>query len=120
VLGRYPNCAGMGKTPIPTVPSTRNGGMYKYVGGDDDDWEFVALGGALTILFSLLFFIPDSLLFYPSQRARPSYNPRGTCLRWADTPAAPGWAKPRSRQFRALEGGEGEIPLLRGRGNIEK
>jgi hypothetical protein len=28
------------------------------------------------------------------QRARPSYNPRGTCPRWADTPAAPGWAKP--------------------------
>jgi hypothetical protein len=77
----------MGKAPIPTVPSTRNGGIYKYIyrgvsSNGDDDWESVALGGALTILFSLLFFLPDSLLFHPSnlhevvQRARASYNPR--------------------------------------------
>jgi hypothetical protein len=36
------------------------------------------------------------------QRARPSYNPRGTCPCWADTPATPGWARPQSRQFQAL------------------
>jgi hypothetical protein len=34
------------------------------VGSDgDDDWESVALGGALKILFSLLFFLPNYLLF---------------------------------------------------------
>jgi hypothetical protein len=33
---------------------------------------------------------------------RPSYYPRGTCPRWADTPAAPGRAESLSRQFLAL------------------
>jgi hypothetical protein len=49
---------------------------------------------------------PPVSSFFPDPRgvvqwARPSYNPRGTCSRWADTPAAPGWAEPRSRQFLA-------------------
>jgi hypothetical protein len=35
-------------------------------------------------------------------RTRPSYYPRGTCPRWADTPAAPGGAESLSRQFLAL------------------
>jgi hypothetical protein len=47
------------------------------------------------------------------QRARLSYSPRGTCPRWADTPAAPGWADPQSRQFQALVG-------MRGRNVIKK
>jgi hypothetical protein len=47
------------------------------------------------------FFGPPISSFFPDlrevvQRARPSHNPRGTCPRWADTPAAPGWAEPRS------------------------
>jgi hypothetical protein len=33
------------------------------------------------------------------QRARPSFNPKGTCPRWAESPAAPGGHKRRTRQF---------------------
>jgi hypothetical protein len=56
---------------------------------------------SLFITWSSRFF-----LFFPDppgvvQRAGPSYNPRGTCPRWADTLAVPGWAEPRSRQFQA-------------------
>jgi hypothetical protein len=57
-----------------------------------------ALGGVLAICF--LFFLPVSLpsplpnLHEVVQRARPSYNPRGMCPRWADRPAAPGVGNP--------------------------
>jgi hypothetical protein len=59
------------------------------------------------VFFSLLGVFLAPLFFHLDlhevvQRARLSYNPRGTCPRWADTPAAPGWAKPQSRQFQAL------------------
>jgi hypothetical protein len=43
------------------------------------------------------------------QRAHPSYNPRGTCPRWAEPPAAPRWTKLLSQQFLSKrEGGVDE------------
>jgi hypothetical protein len=46
--------------------------------------------------FSLILVFSSSLpnLFEVVQRARPSFNPKGTCPRWAESPAAPGGAKP--------------------------
>jgi hypothetical protein len=50
--------------------------------------------------FSLIPFSSSlSNLLEVVQRARPSFNPKGTCPRWAESPAAPGGAKPRTRQF---------------------
>jgi hypothetical protein len=46
-------------------------------------------------------FDPQPNLREVVQRARPSYNPRGTCPRWAVSPAAPRWTKIRSQQFQA-------------------
>jgi hypothetical protein len=52
-----------------------------------------------------LIFTPFSSLFPDPLgvvlRTRPSYYPRGTCPRWADTPAALGRADSLSRQFLA-------------------
>jgi hypothetical protein len=39
------------------------------------------------------------------QRARPSFNPKGTCPRWAESPAAPGGHKRRTRQFHSTREG---------------
>jgi hypothetical protein len=52
------------------------------------------------VFLALLFFHLN--LHEVVQQAGPPYNPRGTCPRWADTPAVPGWAEHRSRQFQAL------------------
>jgi hypothetical protein len=51
-------------------------------------------GASLAVIFSGFLPLFFSLLSLPNlhevvQRARPSYNPRGTCPRWADSPAAP-------------------------------
>jgi hypothetical protein len=56
----------------------------------------LAPGPFLALLFSHL--NPRGVVL----RTRPSYFPRGTCPRWADTPAAPGRAESLSRQFLAL------------------
>jgi hypothetical protein len=48
------------------------------------------------------------------QRARPSYNPRGTCPRWAESPAAPSETKLCTRQFHITKGGGKECSSQRG------
>jgi hypothetical protein len=59
--------------------------------------------------FFLTFLFNSSLpnLLEVVQRARPSFNPKGTCLRWAESPAAPGGPKRRTQQFHSTrEGGK--------------
>jgi hypothetical protein len=58
---------------------------------------------------SFLFLILPLTDLMVVQRARPSYNPRGTCLHMAECPAAPRWTKLRYRQFHSTRkwgGGE--------------
>jgi hypothetical protein len=60
---------------------------------------------SLSQFLSLIFTWPVCSLFPDPRgvvlRTRPSYSPRGTCPRWADTPAAPGRADSLSGQFLA-------------------
>jgi hypothetical protein len=55
-------------------------------------------------LFSSLLSLPN--LHEVVQRARPSYNPRGTCPRLADSPAAPSETDLYTQQFQAHRRGE--------------
>jgi hypothetical protein len=69
---------------------------------------------SLTFCFSLILSSVFSPPRFPThlgvvQRARPSFNPKGTCPRWAKRPAAPGGAIPHTRQFHStIEVGERE------------
>jgi hypothetical protein len=61
-----------------------------------------------TCFFSLLVVFSSSLpnLLEVVQRAHPSFNPKGTCPRWAESPAAPGGPVRRTHQFLSTrEGG---------------
>jgi hypothetical protein len=52
----------------------------------------------ITFLVLTALVLTSGFVLYPDlevvQRAHPSYNPRGTCPRWASRPAAPGGATP--------------------------
>jgi hypothetical protein len=73
---------------------------------------------------TLLVFFPYSVFSPPRfstnfevvQRARPSYNPKGTCPRWAKSPAAPGGPMHHTQQFLSTsEGGERERYIVVGK-----
>jgi hypothetical protein len=50
-------------------------------------------------MYYLYFFLHFPNLLEVVQRARPSYNPRGTCPRWAERPAAPSGTNLLTQQF---------------------
>jgi hypothetical protein len=97
----------VGQPPHPTVPTPSGGGGGECLVGKVS----VALtqshsGAALTSNFSLVFFHSSCLppprfltYFEVVQRVRPSYNPKGTCPRWARSPAAPGGTMRHTQQF---------------------
>jgi hypothetical protein len=51
--------------------------------------------------FFLKFFSSHPSLLEVVQRARPSFNPKGKCLRWAESPAAPSETKLCNQQFQS-------------------
>jgi hypothetical protein len=59
-----------------------------------------------TFFSAFAFFLSLPNLHEVVQRARPSFNPRGTCPRWADSPAAPSETELYTRQFRTHGRGE--------------
>jgi hypothetical protein len=58
--------------------------------------------------WSCLLFSSLSNLFKVVQRARPSFNPKGTCPRWAESPAAPSETKLCTQQFHSTREGGGD------------
>jgi hypothetical protein len=59
-----------------------------------------------SFVFPLFFSLLPNLLEV-MQRASPSFYPKGTCLRWAGSPAAPGGTRLHTRQFHCTrEGGK--------------
>jgi hypothetical protein len=58
------------------------------------------------------FFSSHPNLLAVVQRARPSLNPRGTCPRWAESPAAPSKTKLCTQQFQSTNEGENIFSVL--------
>jgi hypothetical protein len=101
-LGKKSSRTGWALAPHPTVHSTQHmgwGGGGGVIGKVSVARSLSHSGASLAVIFSSFLpfffsFLFSYLLSLPNlreavQRARPSYNPRGTFPRWADSPAAP-------------------------------